>query len=65
MRQEIPMLDQTLTKEDFLALIVNGFQSVIFVTVDAKGNPVTNVADIELLRDGKLIFATSWQKGFY
>lgn len=65
MRKEVPQLDNNLTKEEFLALIVDSFQSVVFGTVDQSGNPHTNVADIELLRDGKLIFATTYQKAFY
>lgn len=65
MRQEVPKLDNNLTNEEFLDLIVNSFQSVIFGTVDSAGNPHTNVADIEI-KDGKrLIFATTYQKAFY
>lgn len=65
MRQEVPMLTDSLTQDEFLDLIVNSFQSVVFGTVDAQGNPHTNVADIELRKQNKLIFSTTYQKAFY
>lgn len=65
MREKVPMLDQTMTKEQFLDLMVNAFQSVVFGTVDENGDPHTNVADLELKDGNKLIFATSYKKAFY
>lgn len=59
------MLNNQLSNDEFLQLIVDSFQSVIFGTVDENGDPHTNVADIEV-RDGDLlIFATTYQKAFY
>lgn len=65
MRKEIPMLDNSLNNDEFLELIVEGFQSVVFGTVDKNGDPHTNVADIEVRDGNKLIFATTYQKAFY
>lgn len=65
MRSTIPMFSHPLSNQEFLQLIPDAFQSVIFGTVDAAGNPRTNVADIELLEKGQLIFATTYQKPFY
>lgn len=65
MRKEIPMLDSSLTKEEFLEYIPSSFQSVVFGTISSDGKPVTNVADIEALKDGKLYFSTTYQKAFY
>lgn len=65
MRQDVPMLSDQLSNEEFLRLIVNSFQSVIFGTVDQSGNPHTNVADIELLEQGKPFFSTTYEKPFY
>ena len=48
MRKLIPQLDDSLTKDEFLKLIVEGFQSVVFGTIDQYGDPITNVADIEI-----------------
>ncbi len=65
MRKEVPQLDNSLTNDEFLQLIVDSFQSVVFGTVDQNGDPHTNVADIEV-RDGDwLIFSTTYQKAFY
>lgn len=57
MRKLIPQLDDSLTKDEFLKLIVEGFQSVVFGTIDQYGDPITNVADIEIKEKNKLIFA--------
>ncbi|MGN1272145.1 MAG: pyridoxamine 5'-phosphate oxidase family protein [Lactobacillus sp.] len=65
MRKSIPMLDNSITNDEFLSLIVDSFQSVIFGTVDQNGDPHTNVADIEIKDNDKLIFATTYQKAFY
>ncbi|CCI84676.1 pyridoxamine 5'-phosphate oxidase family protein [Lactobacillus pasteurii] len=65
MRKPVPMLDSKLTNDEFLQLIVDSFQSVIFGTVDENGDPHTNVADIEVRDGDKLIFATTYQKAFY
>lgn len=65
MRREVPMLDNSLTNDEFLQLIVDSFQSVVFGTVDQNGDPHTNVADIEIRDQDKLIFATTYQKAFY
>jgi uncharacterized pyridoxamine 5'-phosphate oxidase family protein len=65
MRTEVPMLDQSLSNEEFLQLIVDSFQSVVFGTVNQAGDPYTNVADIEVKDGQKLIFATTYQKAFY
>ncbi len=64
MRKAVPMLDNSLTTAEFLDLIPSAFQSVVFGTI-ANGRPYTNVADIELCLDGKLYFATTYQKSFY
>ena len=64
MRKPVPMLDSKLSNAEFLDLIPSAFQSVVFGTV-ANGRPFTNVADIELCLDGKLYFATTYQKSFY
>lgn len=55
MRKEVPKLTNHITNEDFLRLITDSFQSVVFGTVDQDGNPLTNVADIELYDNGQLI----------
>lgn len=65
MRSNIPTFTRKLTNDEFLQLIPDAFQSVIFGTVDADGNPRTNVADIELKDGDWLIFATTYQKPFY
>lgn len=65
MRKEIPTLTNQTTSKDFLQLITDSFQSVVFGTVDQSGNPHTNVADIELYDNGWLIFATTFEKPFY
>lgn len=65
MRKEVPQLDNTLSNDQFLQLILDCFQSVVFGTVDENGNPHTNVADIEIKDGGQLIFATTYQKAFY
>lgn len=65
MRNNIPILNDHLSNTDFLTLITDSFQSVIFGTVDQKGDPHTNVADIELCENGRLIFATTFEKPFY
>ncbi len=65
MRKEIPTLTNQTTSKDFLQLITDSFQSVVFGTVDQNGNPHTNVADIELYDNGRLIFATTFEKPFY
>lgn len=65
MRKKVPMLDKQMTADQFLDLLVNAFQSVVFGTVDSNGNPHTNVADLELKDGNKLIFATSYKKAFY
>lgn len=65
MRKEVPKLTNHITNEDFLRLITDSFQSVVFGTVDQDGNPLTNVADIELYDNGQLIFATTFEKPFY
>lgn len=65
MRKQVPILTNNLTKNEFLQLIPDCFQSVIFGTVDCHGNPITNVADIELVDQEKLIFSTTYQKDFY
>lgn len=65
MRKPVPQLDNNLTKDEFLRLIVESFQSVVFGTIDQYGDPITNVADIELRKENKLIFATTNQKPFY
>lgn len=64
MREQVPTLDSSLSKEEFLNLIPAAFQSVVFGTI-ANGRPYTNVADIELCLDGKLYFATTYEKSFY
>ncbi|CCK83359.1 Putative uncharacterized protein [Lactobacillus equicursoris DSM 19284 = JCM 14600 = CIP 110162] len=64
MRKQVPMLDDSLSKAEFLSLIPAAFQSVVFATI-ADGRPFSNVADIELEKDGKLYFATTYQKAFY
>lgn len=48
MRKAVPKLDDSLTNDQFLNLIVESFQSVLFGTVNKIGNPITNVADIEV-----------------
>ncbi len=63
MRKVVPMLDSNLTTEDFLDLTPSAFQSVVFGTI-ANSRTYTNVADIELCLDGKLYFATTYQKDF-
>ena len=65
MRKPVPMLDRQLSGDEFLKLIVDSFQSVVFGTVDQNGDPHTNVADIEVLDGKQLIFATTYQKPFY
>ena len=65
MRKPVPMLDRHLSGDEFLKLIVDSFQSVVFGTVDQNGDPHTNVADIEVLDGNRLIFATTYQKPFY
>ena len=62
MRKPVPMLDRQLSGDEFLKLIVDSFQSVVFGTVDQNGDPHTNVADIEVLDGNRLIFATTYQK---
>lgn len=65
MRKEVPTLSDKLSKDEFLSLIVNSFQSVVFGTVDQNGDPFTNVTDIELKIGDKLLFSTTYQKAFY
>lgn len=65
MRKPVPQLDDNLTKDEFLRLIVETFQSVVFGTIDQYGDPITTVADIELKKENKLIFTTTNQKSFY
>ncbi|WP_296112623.1 pyridoxamine 5'-phosphate oxidase family protein [uncultured Limosilactobacillus sp.] len=65
MRPAVPMLNDQLTADEFLQMIVTNFQSVVFGTVDVYGDPFTNVADLELCIDQQLIFATTYQKAFY
>lgn len=65
MRKEVPQLDDSLTNDEFLRLIVESFQSVVFGTVDQNGDPHTNVADIEVKDRNRLIFSTTYQKAFY
>ncbi|KRM31768.1 hypothetical protein FC44_GL000470 [Lactobacillus intestinalis DSM 6629] len=65
MRKAVPKLDDSLTNDQFLNLIVESFQSVLFGTVNKIGNPITNVADIEVKDANQLIFATTYQKAFY
>ncbi|RVU70490.1 MULTISPECIES: pyridoxamine 5'-phosphate oxidase family protein [Lactobacillus] len=65
MRKEVPQLDNSLTNDELLQLIVDSFQSVVFGTVDQNGDPHTNVADIEVRDDDRLIFSTTYQKAFY
>lgn len=65
MRKNVPTLDKSLSNHEFLQLIVDSFQSVVFGTVDQNGNPFTNVADIEVIDDDKLIFSTTYEKPFY
>ncbi|MBP2058692.1 putative pyridoxamine 5'-phosphate oxidase family protein [Lactobacillus colini] len=65
MRKAVPALTNNLTKDEFLSLIVDSFQSVVFGTVDKNGDPFTNVADIELKVEDKLLFSTTYQKAFY
>lgn len=65
MRKAIPTLSDKLSKDEFLSLIVDSFQSVVFGTVDQNGDPFTNVADIELKIEDKLLFSTTYQKAFY
>lgn len=65
MRKEIPMLDDTLTKEEVLNIIVESFQTVIFATVDNNDIPHSNAADIELNDQNKLIFSTYKGGAFY
>lgn len=42
MRKPVPMLDRQLSGDEFLKLIVDSFQSVVFGTVDQNGDPHTN-----------------------
>ncbi|GFZ27479.1 pyridoxamine 5'-phosphate oxidase family protein [Lactobacillus corticis] len=65
MRKAVPFLDEQTSNEDFLRLFADSFQSVVFATVDRQGNPITNVADIELAEQGRLYFATTYEKPFY
>lgn len=65
MRKEVPQLDDLLTNDEFLRIIVESFQSVVFGTVDQNGDPHTNVADIEVKDGDRLIFSTTYQKAFY
>lgn len=65
MRKAVPKLDDSLTKNQFLNLIVKSFQSVVFGTVNKTGYPLTNVVDIGVKDDNQLIFATTYQKVFY
>lgn len=65
MRKEVPMLNDKLSKDQFLQIIVASFQSVVFDTVDKNGDPHTNVADIELKDNDRLIFSITYQKAFY
>lgn len=65
MRKAVPKLDDGLTNDQFLNLIVESFQSVVFGTVDKAGDPITNVADIEVKDGNQLIFTTTYQKAFY
>lgn len=65
MRKEVPQLDDSLTNDEFLQMIVESFQSVVFGTVDQNGDPHTNVADIEVKDGDRLIFSTTYQKAFY
>lgn len=65
MRSSIPKLTNQLSNHEFLSLIPAAFQSVVFGTVDQDGNPRTNVADIELCQNDRLIFATTFEKPFY
>lgn len=65
MRKAVPKLSDKLSQDEFLSLIVDSFQSVVFGTVDKNGNPFTNVADIELKVGNKLLFSTTYQKAFY
>lgn len=66
MRKEIPALDKNLTKADFLKIIVDSFQTVIFATVDDQGHARSNAADIELVDDqNRLIFSTIVNGAFY
>lgn len=46
MRQHVPSLDNNLTNDDFLDLIVACFHSVIFGTVDQNGEPHTQALSI-------------------
>ncbi|EEJ72105.1 pyridoxamine 5'-phosphate oxidase family protein [Lactobacillus ultunensis] len=65
MREHVPALDENLTNEDFLNLIVGCFHSAIFGTVDQNGDPHTSIVDLDFNEDGRLIFATTNQKNFY
>lgn len=65
MRNAVPKLNDSLTQDQFLDLIVNCFQSVVFATVDKNNNPISNVADIEIRDGNQLIFSTTYQKPFY
>ena len=62
MRKPVPMLDSHLSGDEFLKLIVDSFQSVVFGTVDQNGDPHTNVADIEVLDGNRLIFCDDLSK---
>ena len=58
MRKEIPTFTNEMNANDFLKVIVNSFQTMIFATIDNENHARSNAADIELLEDGKLIFST-------
>ncbi|GAA3627601.1 hypothetical protein GCM10022297_02690 [Lactobacillus hamsteri] len=65
MRKDVPKLNDQVTKEDFLDMIVESFQTVIFATVDDAGHPRSNAADIELRENNKLIFSTIKDGNFH
>ncbi|WP_308557051.1 pyridoxamine 5'-phosphate oxidase family protein [uncultured Lactobacillus sp.] len=65
MRQHVPSLDNNLTNDDFLDLIIACFHSVIFGTVDQNGEPHTSIVDLDFREDNRLIFATTNKKNFY
>ncbi|EEJ71966.1 hypothetical protein [Lactobacillus ultunensis] len=65
MRKAVPILTDELTKEQFLDIIVESLQTVIFATIDDNDHARSNAADIEL-RDGeKLVFSTIVNGPFY
>jgi uncharacterized pyridoxamine 5'-phosphate oxidase family protein len=54
-----------MTTTDYLHYLKNDIHSTVFATVDERGNPVTRVIDIMLVKKNAFYFLTATTKPFY